>query len=209
MVRIKICGITNLEDALAAVEFGADALGFNFYHKSPRYIAPDAASEIISKLPSGIMKVGVFVNSSLAELDQFYSQSSVVYIQLHGEESPPFVQRVTEYTGAIIIKAIRVSQNFDPQDALEYDAEYFLLDTSSSTAFGGTGETFDWDAALRFKEFGRNFFLAGGLTPANVAGAIRHVRPFGVDVCSGVESIKGKKDHNKLEEFIRNARGAI
>ena len=208
-MRIKICGITNLEDALAAVECGADALGFNFYQKSPRYIAPAAASEIIGQLPKGVMNVGVFVNSSLAEIDQIYTRSSVVYVQLHGDETPAFVERLADLTGAIAIKAIRVSQEFDPDTALEYDVQYFLLDSSSSTAYGGTGETFNWDAALKFKESGAKFFLAGGLTPDNVAEAIRRVEPFGVDVCSGVESSKGRKDHNKLAEFIRNARSSI
>ena len=208
MVRVKICGITNLEDALAAVEFGADALGFNFYQRSPRYIAPAAAREIISRLPKGVMNVGVFVNSSLAEVDHIYGMSSVVYVQLHGDETPQFVDKVVEFTGAIVIKALRVSENFDPQIAHDYDVRYFLLDASSSSAYGGTGEKFDWDAALKFKKLVPNFFLAGGLTPENVAEAVRQVEPFGVDVCSGVESTKGRKDHKKLEEFIRNARSA-
>ena len=208
-MRIKICGITNPEDALAAIEFGADALGFNFYQKSPRYISPAAASEIISQLPGGVMNVGVFVNSSLAEVDQIYTQSSVVYVQLHGDETPAFVERLADLTGAISIKAIRVSEDFDPHTALDYDVEYYLLDAASPTAYGGTGETFNWDAALRLKPFGAKFFLAGGLTPENVAEAVRQVQPFGVDVCSGVELSKGKKDHKKLAEFIRNARNAI
>ncbi len=207
-MRIKICGITNLEDAMAAVEFGADALGFNFYQKSPRYIDPAATRKIISQLPKGVMNVGVFVNSSLAEVDRIYTQSSVVYLQLHGDETPAFVERLTDLTGAIAIKAIRISPGFDPQRALDYDVQYFLLDSSSSTAYGGTGETFDWSAALELKPYGAKFFLAGGLTPENVADAVRQVQPFGIDVCSGVESSKGRKDHKKLEELIRNARSA-
>lgn len=205
MTRIKICGITSLEDALAAVELGADALGFNFYEKSPRYISPEKARQIIRELPPEIEKVGVFVNSSLSEIENVCAESGIEMVQLHGDETPEFVAALS---GPRVIKALRVSDDFQPEIALRYAADRFLLDTDCN-GFGGSGKTFDWRVAAAFKDFGSEFFLAGGLTVENVAEAIREIRPYGVDVCSGVESVKGKKDMKKLEAFIRNARMAL
>ena len=206
MTKIKICGITNLDDARMAVESGADALGFNFYESSPRYISPETANEIIGRLPHDAMHVGVFVNPSFAEIERTRTRTAIEYVQLHGDETSDFVRNLISGTSAKVIKALRVSPAFDTKRALEYEVEHFLLDTLSAQGFGGTGETFDWEFARRFREASHSFFLAGGLTPDNVADAIREVRPFGVDVCSGVESVAGKKDHKKVAAFIKNAR---
>jgi phosphoribosylanthranilate isomerase len=206
---VKICGITNLDDALTAVDAGADALGFNFYARSPRYIAPGDAAGIIRKLPRKVMAVGIFVNQSLDEVEQFLTQANVDHVQLHGDESPGFVGSITEASGPVVIKALRLGGSLDPKTVSEYDVELFLLDAASPKAYGGMGDTFDWQLAVEFKKLHPEFFLAGGLTPDNVAEAVRLVRPFGVDVCSGVESTKGKKDHQKVAAFIENVRNAL
>lgn len=203
-VTIKICGITNFEDARVAAELGADALGFNFYEKSPRYISPIEASEIISKLTSPIAKVGVFVNAVIDEIRSL--EAMLDLFQLHGDESPDYVSQIG--VGEKVIKVFRIGDGFDPRRALEYSTAGFLLDTESRD-FGGSGKRFDWGEAIRFKEIVPDFYLAGGLDPENVADAIRMVQPSAVDVCSGVELSKGKKDHRKVEAFIRNARAAI
>jgi phosphoribosylanthranilate isomerase len=202
-VKIKICGITNLEDALAAADLGADVLGFNFYEKSPRYISPDDACEIMAVLPYDTMTAGVFVN---ADPKIIQSLDSVLdFVQLHGDETADYVAGING--GSNVIKAMRIGPDFDVTEASTYTADAFLLD-SNTRDFGGSGERFDWNIAIRFKEVAPRFYLAGGLTPDNVAEAIRKVQPYAVDVCSGVESTKGKKDHKKLEAFIRNARAA-
>ena len=198
-MKIKICGITNLEDALHAVECGADALGFNFYPKSPRYIASDAAAEIMSQLPENVLRIGVFVNSSHEEIQRI--SPSLDFVQLHGDETPEFASRLSDAG----IKVIRALHAGDSAAALEYDVEGFLIDTPS-IVYGGSGETFDWELAVKFKEVAPEFYLAGGLTPENVADAIRSVRPTGVDVCSGVELVKGKKDPKKVAAFIEAVR---
>ena len=203
-VNIKICGITNIEDARAAIDLGADAIGFNFYERSPRYIPPARAIDIISRIDPSIEKIGVFVNANpetVLALD-----GSLDYFQFHGDETPHYLDGIGKREKSI--KVLRVGDSFDPNVALDYPVERFLLDTDTS-GFGGAGKTFDWDAAIAFKQMESDFFLAGGLNSDNVADAIRRVRPFGVDVCSGVEREKGVKDHRKLEAFIRNARIAI
>jgi phosphoribosylanthranilate isomerase len=204
--QIKICGITNLEDAICAVDAGADQLGFNFYPGSSRYIDPTHVSSIIRQLPSKKIIVGVFVNPQIQDLESVVE--ILDQVQLHGDESPDFVQMVREDLGSYVTKALRVSEDFDPAVASEYGADVILLDTPSEH-FGGSGVAFDWSIALKFKTVVPKFYLAGGLDPDNVADAIRAVRPYAVDVCSGVESAKGKKDHAKLSAFIRNARAAI
>ena len=207
MTKVKICGITNLEDALSSLDAGADALGFNFFEQSPRYITPAAANEIVSKLPREILIVGVFVNSSLVEIETVLSSVPLGSIQLHGHEDPAFVRRAAR-TGAKVIKAFRVRADFQPGMVSDYEAAQFLLD-ADSRSFGGSGETFDWAAAIEFKNYSSQFYLAGGLTPDNVADAIRKVEPFAVDVCSGVESVRGKKDPMKVDAFVRNAKSAL
>jgi phosphoribosylanthranilate isomerase len=208
VTKVKICGITNLDDALIASDAGADMLGFNFYEKSPRFISPADAKEIIEKLPRDITTVGVFVNSSLAEVEAVSDELSLDLVQLHGDEDCEFVDRLRKATHAKVIKVVRVSENFKPDIALEYEADHFMLDTDSR-AFGGSGETFDWESAIKFKELHPDIYLAGGLTPDNVAEAVRKVMPSAVDVCSGVESAKGIKDPVKVRAFVKNAKNAL
>ena len=206
-MKIKICGITNLEDALVAAESGADALGFNFYPRSPRYIDPVSAQEIIAKLPGGIISVGVFVNSDVETIGSVASDCELGMVQLHGDEDKDFVDELSGTVDARIMKVIRIGAASD-RATPPFPVDYYLLD-SDSEAFGGSGETFDWSRAIEFKRVVPEFYLAGGLTPENVRDAVRQVRPSGVDVCSGVEKTKRKKDASKIVKFIRNARSAI
>jgi phosphoribosylanthranilate isomerase len=195
MVKLKVCGITSLADALAAVSCGAEYLGFNFYPKSPRYIAPEAARVIIEQLPSGVVSIGVFVNEASPEavLD-LMQQSGVQLAQLHGDED-------TAYCAAVgaerVIKALRVSDDFDVQCVKQYPAAAILLDAYDKKLYGGTGKTANWALAREAARLTR-IFLAGGLSPDNIIEAIRAVEPFAVDVNSGVESAPGKKDRVKL-----------
>jgi phosphoribosylanthranilate isomerase len=207
MVKVKVCGITNLEDALAALAAGADALGFNFYRRSPRYIAPGEARRIISELPpAAVLCVGVFVNEdSPAALARMAAEASVAAVQLHGDETPAYCAALNEQR---VIKALRVGKDFVPEHATEYGAESILLDAFSASARGGTGETFDWELARRTREVVAQLYLAGGLTVENVADAIAVVRPYAVDVCSGVEFAPGRKDAERMRAFVSAVRGA-
>ena len=207
MTRVKICGITNLEDALAAANMGADALGFNFYKKSPRYISPGEAAKIVNKLPAGLIKVGVFVNEALENIVAVASTAGLSAIQLHGDESPEFVRELAKSTELEIIRALRVSPSFDSRDVLKYDANAILLDAYSKAEYGGTGETFDWGIARHVQELVPKMYLAGGLAPENVGEAIRTVKPFAVDACSCLERVKGLKDHIKVQAFIDAVKG--
>ncbi|MEJ2696468.1 MAG: phosphoribosylanthranilate isomerase [Candidatus Sulfobium sp.] len=205
MVKVKICGITNLEDAGAAVGYGADALGFVFYRNSPRFISPEKASSIIRSLPSFVVSVGVFVNETPENIQSILSSTGLDVIQLHGEETPDmcaFSRRV--------VKAIRVKslESLSPLEGFRNLVSAFLLDTYTPDSLGGTGRIFNWDIAVEAKQFGR-VILAGGLTPENVAAAVGRVRPYAVDVSSGIEHRKGKKDHEKMKRFIENAKTAL
>ncbi len=196
-VKVKICGITNPEDAMKAVEYGADALGFVFFRGSPRYIEPQKASEIIRFLPPFVSKVGVFVNENPREILKIIALTGIDTIQLHGDERPESLI----YTQKVI-KAIRVRELSDLEPLKEFkEADAFLLDTYSAEAYGGTGQIFNWDIAVEAKRYGR-VILAGGLNPDNIERAIRWVHPYGVDVSGGVEKEKGIKDHRKLRAFI-------
>lgn len=206
MTKVKICGITNLEDAELSVKFGVDALGFNFYPKSPRYIAPEAAAEIIAELPKDVLKVGVFVNETLENIVKTAAVAGLDAIQLHGEETPEFLNEVKAASGLEIIKAFRVSPDFKPEDVLNYNADAILLDAYSPKEHGGTGETFDHAIALAVKNLATTLFLAGGLNLENVVRAINDTRPEYVDVCSGIEEEKGKKDAVKTINFLRIAK---
>ena len=207
MIKVKVCGITNLEDARSAIEAGADALGFNFYRRSPRYIAPEEARKIILELsPVAVLCVGVFVNEeSAATVARKSSASGVAAVQLHGDESPEYCAELSEHR---IIKALRVGKDFAPERAAAYRAESILLDAYSAHARGGTGETFDWELARRTREVVAQLYLAGGLTVENVAEAIAAVRPYAVDVCSGVELAPGRKDALRVREFVSAVRAA-
>lgn len=204
MVKVKVCGITNLEDALFAVESGADALGFNFYPPSPRYIAPEAARRIIKELPHSTFCVGIFVNEkSPVEVARVAAMSGVGAVQLHGDESPEYCAALREQR---VIKALRVGKDFVPEGAARYPAESILLDAFCARARGGTGETFDWVLARKTREVVAQLYLAGGLTPENIADAIAAVEPFAVDVCSGVELAPGQKDMSRVQAFISAVR---
>ena len=203
MVRIKICGITNVEDALAAADFGADAIGFVFYEGSPRSISHKEARNIIKKLPPYLTTVGVFVDRSPEEIERIMRYVSLDVAQLHGHESPEACM-----LSGRVIKAIRVKELSDLEPLRKYRVSAFLLDAYTTESFGGTGQIFNWDIAVDAKQFGK-IILAGGLNPDNVEKAVRRVRPYAVDVSSGVEEGKGKKDHKKLKLFIERAKSVI
>jgi phosphoribosylanthranilate isomerase len=200
--KVKICGITNPADAQAAVDAGADALGFIFYEKSPRYIRLTDAAAISRPLAPFIMRVGVFVNAPEEFVLSAISECGLTLLQFHGDESPEFCGQF----GIMTMKAFRVHGLETLQQIPQYATDAYLLDAYSSTTLGGTGEKFNWDLAVEAQKFGKPIFLAGGLTAENVAGAIRKVRPFGVDVSSGVESAPGIKDHAKIKAFIAAVR---
>ncbi|MFN3480457.1 MAG: phosphoribosylanthranilate isomerase [Thermodesulfovibrionales bacterium] len=199
-VKVKICGITNLEDALAAVDYGADALGFVFYKGSPRYISVEAAKEIIKQLPPLITTVGVFVDETPERIEEVLRHVPVDIAQLHGHEPPESC-----LLSRRVIKAIRVKELSDLEPLKKYRVSAFLLDTYTPESLGGTGQIFNWDIAVAAKQFG-NIILAGGLNPENIERAIRWVRPYAVDVSSGIEEEKGKKDLKKMRLFIERAK---
>jgi len=209
MTKVKICGITNLEDALLSAKFGADALGFNFYEKSPRYIAPEKARDIIEQLPKEILKVGVFVNESLDKIIEIAAVAKLDTLQLHGEETPEFAKELKSKTNLEIIKAFRVSLEFKPEDVTRYEVDAVLLDAYSPKEHGGTGETFDWEIAKKVRNIFPKMYLAGGLSHENVGSAIWNVKPFAIDVCSGVEYDKGRKDKIGLINFIVKAKNRL
>jgi len=204
MIKIKICGITNIEDALAAVEAGADALGFVFYNKSPRNISPDQAALLIRRLPPFVQAVGLFVNEELAAVNGIADRCGLDIVQLHGDESPAYCSGVRRR----LIKAFRVKDETCLDLINGYDVAACLLDAWSPTAYGGTGKTFNWEIAAAAAAASKRIILAGGLTPENVAAAVRAVRPYAVDVSSGVESAPGIKDREKIRSLVRNARSA-
>jgi len=195
-MMVKICGITNIDDALAAANGGAKALGFNFYPRSPRYISPADAARIAAVLPAGVWKVGVFVNATPEEVTGIAKIANLDVAQLHGDEPPSALP-----SGMRIWKSFRVDDSFEPSRMEAYDAEAFLLDAPSDV-YGGTGRTFDWSKAAGT---GRKIILAGGLDADNVGEAIRLVRPWGVDACSRLESAPGRKDHARLARFLEAA----
>ena len=206
MVRVKICGITNSADALAAIDAGANLLGFNFYEKSPRHITEAEAARIRARLPKKIQAVGIFVNASPAEVTALRKSLKLDAVQLHGDETPDSVAQIARLMR--VIKAFRVEPEFPLATLDEYpEAFAFLFDAAQTGQYGGTGRTTDWDVARR-GALNRRIILAGGLKVENVAAAVRIVRPYGIDVASGVESEPGKKDPGLLREFIQEVRRA-
>jgi phosphoribosylanthranilate isomerase len=201
-VRVKICGVTRAEDALAAARLGADAVGFNFWPRSKRYIAPAAAAAIVRSLPPHVATFGVFVDPTRAELEAALAASGVGIAQLHGDEPPALCLGL----GVPVVKALRVGSSHDLAGLAAYEVRAFLLD-SPSPGYGGSGATFDWSVAAA-AALEVPVLLAGGLGPDNVAEAVRTVRPLGVDVASGVESAPGVKDQARMEAFIRRAKEA-
>jgi phosphoribosylanthranilate isomerase len=204
MIRVKICGITSHEDAQAAVDAGADALGFIFVNGTPRYIEPEAAAAIIVQMPPFVTTVGVFVDRTPEEIERIIDVSGCGLAQLHGHESPDACGRL----GVPFIKAIRVQGEPDLEALRIYpQARAFLLDTYVVGQPGGTGRTFPWEIAAKAARQTR-IILSGGLTPDNVALAVTQVRPYALDVSSGVEASPGRKDHHGVREFIEQARRA-
>lgn len=198
MVRIKICGITKLEDALFSVESGAHALGFVFYRKSKRYIDAESAHGIISQLPPFVTTVGVFVNEEKEMIGRIRDISGVDLVQLHGDEDPDFCNDL----GMNYIKACRVSDRRKLDDIGYYNTRLILLDNHSEDSYGGTGEVFNWDLVKGFNFRNKRIILSGGLNPFNVKEAIKIIKPDAVDVSSGVESGPGQKDREKIKKFI-------
>jgi phosphoribosylanthranilate isomerase len=206
MVRVKICGITSATDAQAAIEAGANLIGFNFYPKSPRHISEDQAAEIRSQLPKKVKAVGIFVNRLPADVITLRSSVRLDAVQLHGDESPEMVAEIAPVMP--VIKAFRVEPEFPITTLDEYSQAFaFLFDAAHTDQYGGTGRTTDWDVARR-ASLKHRIILAGGLKVENVAAAVRIVRPYGIDVASGVESSPRKKDHELLREFIKEVRRA-
>lgn len=200
MTLVKICGITSVEDALASVDAGADALGFNFYRPSPRYITPLAARKIVQQLPKEILTVGVFVNElSPALVEKAASEAEVTAVQLHGEEP---VEYCAALAGRFVIKVFRVAENFRLDVIKNYNVDAVMVDAFDIKLHGGTGRVADWTVAREINKFVPKMFLAGGLSPENVADAVRAVEPFAVDACSALETKPGKKDPNRLREFV-------
>lgn len=198
---VKICGITNLDDALASVAAGADALGFNFYARSPRYIKPADARKIIRQLPDDVLKVGVFVNEATPQaLRDIAADAGVSALQLHGDESPEYCDDLTD---RYVIKAF--SLNSIQVDS--YHVTAIMVDAGDKTMRGGTGRTVDWSAASKLARRVPKLFLAGGLSPENVEQAIVQVRPYAIDACSSLEKTPGRKDHDRLRAFLKKARG--
>ena len=202
--KIKICGMTDMNDALLAVELGADALGFVFYSKSPRYISVSTAANICNELPPFVAKVGVFVDELEYEIEKALNECLLTALQFHGEEPPGFCQKFA----AKSIKAVRMRGEESLRAAAEYDVDALLLDTYTDESRGGTGKTFDWSLAVKAKEIGLPIILSGGLTTVNVQEAVRRVRPYAVDVASGVEREPGRKDPEKLRRFIELCKSA-
>lgn len=205
MTLVKVCGITNLDDALAAVAAGADALGFNFYKPSPRYITPQQAREIIEQLPASLLTVGVFVNEESPDaVRNIANESGIAALQLHGDESPDYCRELA--ASHYVIKTFAVSEAFDAEAPKAYEVEAIMLDTKHNSLRGGTGRVFDWSVAQQLAPTLPKLFLAGGLSPENIENAIETVRPFAVDACSALEDMPGKKNHERMRVFVNAVR---
>jgi phosphoribosylanthranilate isomerase len=202
-MKVKVCGITSYEDAVMALDQGVDALGFNFFTRSPRYMRPEDARSVIRRIPPFAITVGLFVN--VDEPDQVSIAARIAgvqVLQLHGDETPQYCRALADWP---LIKAVRVGENGIPSGLEEYPVQAFLLDARDDVLFGGTGKSFDWSVARDMQRI-HPILLAGGLRPDNVREAIRIVAPYGLDVCSGVECAPGKKDAGKLRQFMDEVR---
>lgn len=202
--KVKICGITSVADARLAIEAGADALGFVFYEPSPRFVTPEAAAAIVRELPPFPLRVGVFVDAPEDLVLAAMTQCHLGLLQFHGDEPPAYCLQF----GVMSMKAFRIQSAESLQRLSDYPTDAWLLDACAPGKPGGSGETFNWDLALQAGKLGRPIFLAGGLTPENVAEAVRQVRPYAVDVSTGVEAAPGRKDPAKLRAFIQAAKGS-
>jgi len=202
--QVKICGVTSVADARVAAEAGADMIGLMFYDGSPRHVTLAQAAEIARALPPFVLRVGVFVNPTEAQVLAAIAACGLSLLQFHGDEDSAFC---TQF-GVMSLKALRVRDAESLATLEQFHTDAFLLDAYSQAGLGGTGEKFNWELALAAQQFGKPIFLAGGLTPANVGDAVRQVRPFAVDVSSGVEAAPGKKDAAKVRAFIQAVRAA-
>jgi len=202
MIRIKVCGITNERDALWAAGLGVDALGFIFA-ESPRRVHPEVVKKIVSLLPPFVSRVGVFVNEDEEKVMKIARTCSLTSLQFHGEEPPSYCEK---FKGWKVIKAFRVKDERILKEILSYKVDAYLLDTYSADKRGGTGKTFNWEIAKKVSSLGVPVILSGGLNPENVVQAIVKVKPYAVDVNSGVEKEKGEKDYQKLKDFVRKVR---
>jgi phosphoribosylanthranilate isomerase len=204
MTLVKVCGITNESDALAAVEAGADALGFNFYQPSPRFITPDQARTIIDRLPRNVMSVGVFVNEPSPESVRSSAlRAGVKAVQLHGDESPDYCAELNDF---FVIKTFAVGTDFDQRQILLYQVDAIMLDTKDDKLRGGTGRVANWDIAREVAQNSANVFLAGGLSAENIEEAIYRVKPYAVDACSSLEDSPGIKNSVKMRSFVEIAK---
>ncbi len=201
IVKVKICGLTNYEDASAAIDMGADMLGFNFYPESPRFVQLEKAVEIINKLPAFIDIAGVFVNCRLEQIKEVISECQLDWVQLHGDESPEFCRSFLSLD-VKTMKALRVKDKSDIEKAESYFTDAILLDAFSPEKYGGTGMSFDWNI---LGHIDKRVFLAGGINPDNAVEAVE-LGVYGIDVCSGIEAEPGKKDHNKMKKLFENIR---
>ncbi len=199
-VKVKICGITNLQDATAAVNMGADLLGFNFYPKSPRYLTVEKAIEIIDRIPTFVDTAGIFVNPTIEEIKEITTHGFLNWIQLHGDEKPQFCETL-KWFHVKTIKAIRVKSAEDIANIEQFHTDAILLDAFNSKLYGGTGETFNWDLVGDINT--KRIFMAGGINHENAADAVR-LGVYGIDACSGIESSPGKKDHKKMRQLFEN-----
>ena len=200
IVKVKICGITNLEDAKAAVEMGADLLGFNFYPKSPRYLTVEKAIEIIDQIPTFVDTAGIFVNPTAEQIKEIADHGLLNWMQFHGDETPQFCDTL-KWFHVKTIKAIRVKSAEDIARLEQFHTDAILLDAFNSKLYGGTGETFNWDLIGDINT--KRIFLAGGINHENAADAVR-MGVYGIDACSGIESSPGKKDHKKMRQLFEN-----
>jgi len=205
-VKVKICGITNIKDALVAIKAGCDALGFAFFKESPRYLTLEKALSIIRVLPKGIVKIGVFVNSSEKTIKDIARRCCLDILQFHGEETPGFCRKFKQYK---IIKVFRVKDRLDLDSIGRYKTFAYLFDTFVKAKPGGTGKTFNWELLRYLDDIKKPIFLSGGLNAQNVRRAIKIARPAWVDVCSSVEAYPGKKNPRKVRTFIRNAKKTL
>ena len=204
MTKVKICGITTSADARVAVEAGADMIGLIFYPPSPRYVTPEQAQTIVASLPADVPAVGVFVNASVDTVTRVAQTSGVQIVQLHGDEGPAMCQQLPWR----VVKTLRFTAQVQPEMMRQYTVEAFLIEGFHAEVYGGGGARADWQRVASLHHYGR-IILAGGLTPENVCEAIRIVRPYAVDVCSGVEATPGTKDWHKVRTFVHNAKNAV
>jgi len=201
IVKVKICGITNYEDAAAAMDMGADLLGFNFFPESPRFVTPEEAGDMVDRLPAFIDTAGIFVNAPIDQIRETTDVCPLDWIQLHGDETPEFCRSLMLHN-VKTMKAIRVRDQEDVERADAFFTDAVLLDAFCPDKYGGTGATFDWNV---IGHMGKRVFLAGGINPDNAAAAVE-LGVYGIDVCSGIEAEPGKKDHNKMKKLFDNIR---